>query len=155
MCVAKCNTVGHSARACKAPQLQQRMVRGEREPENDHSQSDAPMAADGDRHADNGDDECDQLNRTNDCEPDDNMSMTTTMQIAILMITTTKMTTMTLSKYLSAAMILCANHARTSAIVRIEITDVQTTIALTATSKGTPKDFARMCSVRIAIFLVT
>ena len=71
---SKCNTVGHSARACKAPQLQQRMVRGEREPENDHSQSDAPMAADGDRHADDGDDECDQLNRTNDCEPDDNMS---------------------------------------------------------------------------------
>ena len=55
------------------------------------------------------------------------MSMMTTMQIAILMITTTKMTTMTtmmLSKYLSAAMILCANHAGTSAIVRIEITDV-------------------------------
>ena len=40
-------------------------------------------------------------------------------------------------------------------IVRIEITDVQTTIALTATSKGAPKDFARMFSVRIAIFLVT
>jgi hypothetical protein len=84
--------------------------------------------------------------------------MMTTMPSAILMITTTNMTTMTtmmLSKYLSAAMILCANHAGTSAIVRIEITDVQTTIALTATSKGTPKDFARMCSVRIAIFLVT
>jgi hypothetical protein len=31
------------------------------------------MAADGDRHADDGDDECDQLNRTNDCEPDENM----------------------------------------------------------------------------------
>jgi hypothetical protein len=68
----KCNTVGHSARACKAPQLQQRLVRGERELENDHSQSDAPMATDGDKHAD--DDECDQLNRTNDHEPDDNMS---------------------------------------------------------------------------------
>ena len=68
----KCNTVGHSARACKAPKLQQRMVRGEREPENDHSQSDAPMATDGDKHADEDDDECDQLNRTN--EPDDNMS---------------------------------------------------------------------------------
>jgi hypothetical protein len=84
--------------------------------------------------------------------------MMTTMPIAILMITTTNMTTMTmmmLSKYLSAAMILCANHAVTSAIVRIEITDVQTTIALTTTSKGAPKDFARMCSVRIAIFLVT
>jgi hypothetical protein len=52
-------------------------------------------------------------------------------------------------------MILCANHAGTSAIVRIAITNVQTTNALTATSKGTPKDFARMCSVRIAIFLVT
>ena len=46
------------------------MVRGEREPENDHSQSDAPMAADGDNHADDGDDECDQLNRTYDREPD-------------------------------------------------------------------------------------
>jgi hypothetical protein len=76
----------------------------------------------------------------------------------MLMITTTKMTTMTtmmLSKYLSAAMILCANHAGTSAIVRIAITNVQTTIAPTATSKGTPKDFARMCSVRIATCLVT
>ena len=50
------------------------MVRGEREPENDRSQSDAPMATDGDMHADDGDDECDQLNRTNDHEPDDNMS---------------------------------------------------------------------------------
>ncbi len=69
----------------------------------------------------------------------------TTMPIAILMITTTNMTTMTmmmLSKYLSAAMILCANHAGTSAIVRIEITDVQTTIALTATSNlGRTKRF--------------
>ena len=50
------------------------MVRGEREPENDHSKSDAPMAADGDSHADDGDDECDQLNRTYDREPDDDMS---------------------------------------------------------------------------------
>jgi hypothetical protein len=50
------------------------MVRDEREPENDHSQSDAPMATDGDRHADDGDDECDQLNKTNDREPDDSMS---------------------------------------------------------------------------------
>ena len=50
------------------------MVRGEREPENDHSQSDSPMAADGDNHADDGDDECDQLNRTYDREPDDDMS---------------------------------------------------------------------------------
>jgi hypothetical protein len=50
------------------------MVRGEREPENDHSQSDAPMAADGDSHADDGDDECDQLNRTYDREPGDDMS---------------------------------------------------------------------------------
>jgi hypothetical protein len=74
------------------------------------------------------------------------------------MITVTKMTTMTtmmLSKNSSAAMILCANHAGTSAIVRIAITNVQTTNALTATSKGTPKDFARMCSVRIATCLVT
>ncbi len=70
---SKCKTVGHSARACKAPQLQRRMVRGERELENDHSQSDAPMATDDDKHADDGDDECDQLNRTNDCEPDENM----------------------------------------------------------------------------------
>ena len=70
---SKCNTVGHSARACKAPQLQQRMVRGEREPEKDHIQSDAPMATDGDRHADDDDEECDQLNRTYDHEPD-NMS---------------------------------------------------------------------------------
>ena len=56
----------------------------------------------------------------------------TTMPIAIFMITTTNMTTMTtmmLSKYLSAAMILCANHAGTSAIVRIAITNVQTTTA--------------------------
>ena len=53
---SKCKGIGHSARACKAPQLQQRMVRGERVPENDHIQSDAPMATDGDRHAD--DDEC-------------------------------------------------------------------------------------------------
>jgi hypothetical protein len=36
---------------------------------------------------------------------------------------------MMLSKYLSAAMILCANHAGTSAIVRIAITNVQTTTA--------------------------
>ncbi len=50
------------------------MVRGEREPESDHSQSDAPMANDGDKHADDDDDECDQRNRTNDHEPDDNMS---------------------------------------------------------------------------------
>ena len=50
------------------------MVRGEREPENYRSQSDAPMATDGDRHANDDDDECDQLNRTNDHEPDDNMS---------------------------------------------------------------------------------
>ena len=71
---SKCNTVGHSARACKAPQLQQRMVRGEREPEKDHIQSDAPMATGGDKHADDDDDECDQRNRTNDHEPDDNMS---------------------------------------------------------------------------------
>jgi hypothetical protein len=47
------------------------------------------------------------------------------------------------------------NRAGTVATVRIEITDVQTTNALTASSKGTPKDFARMCSVRIAIFFVT
>ena len=32
------------------------------------------MAADGDRHANDNDDECDQLNKTNDYEPDDNMS---------------------------------------------------------------------------------
>jgi hypothetical protein len=32
------------------------------------------MAADGDSHADDGDDECDQLNRTYDREPDDDMS---------------------------------------------------------------------------------
>jgi len=50
------------------------MVRDERELENDHSKSDAPMATDGDRYADDGDDECDQLNRTNDRESDDNMS---------------------------------------------------------------------------------
>ena len=50
------------------PDLQQRMARDERELENDHSESDAPMATDGDRYADDGDDECDQLNRTNDCE---------------------------------------------------------------------------------------
>ena len=31
------------------------------------------MAADCDMHAEDGDDECDQLNRTNDCEPDENM----------------------------------------------------------------------------------
>ena len=49
------------------------MIRGEREPEKDHIQSDAPMATDGDRHADDDDEECDQLNRTNDHEPD-NMS---------------------------------------------------------------------------------
>ena len=50
------------------------MVRGEREPENDRSQSDAPMATEGDRHADDGDDECDQLNRTIVREADENMS---------------------------------------------------------------------------------
>ena len=50
------------------------MVRGEREPEKDHIQSDAPMATGGDKHADDDDDECEQLNRTNDHEPDDNMS---------------------------------------------------------------------------------
>jgi hypothetical protein len=32
------------------------------------------MAADGDSHADDGDDECDQLNRTYDREPGDDMS---------------------------------------------------------------------------------
>jgi hypothetical protein len=62
---------------------------------------------------------------------------------------------MMLSKCFSAAMILCANHAGTLATVRIVITNAQTTTALTATSKGTPKDFARMCSVRIATCLVT
>ena len=67
MC-SKCNTIGHSARACKAPQLQQRTLRGERELENEHSQSDAPMAADGDRHAINS------VNRTNDREPEDKRS---------------------------------------------------------------------------------
>ena len=41
---------------------------------NDHSPSDAAMATDGDRHADDDDDECDQLNRTHDHAPDDNMS---------------------------------------------------------------------------------
>jgi hypothetical protein len=46
------------------------------------------------------------------------------------------------------ATFLCANRAGTVATVRIEITDVQTTNALTAASKGTSKDFARMCSVR-------
>jgi hypothetical protein len=48
----------------------------EREPENDLSQSDAHMANDGDRHANEGDDECDRLNRTNhDHEPDsDNLN---------------------------------------------------------------------------------
>ena len=70
---SKCKGIGHAARACKAPQLQQRMVRGEREAENHHSQSDAPMVVDGDGHAEDGDDACDQLNRTNDHEPDDNM----------------------------------------------------------------------------------
>ncbi len=56
-----CNTVGHSARACKAPELQQRLVRGdsEREPEKGHIQSDAPMTTDGpgDSHADDDDEE--------------------------------------------------------------------------------------------------
>ena len=61
---SKCKGVGHSARACKATQLQQQMVRGEREPESDHSQTDAPMATGGDKHADDDDDECDQLNST-------------------------------------------------------------------------------------------
>ena len=56
------------------PSCKQRRFRGEREPENGRSQSDAPMATDGDRHANDDDDECDQLNRTNDHEPDDNMS---------------------------------------------------------------------------------
>ena len=50
--------------------------------------------------------------------------------------------------YLLVATFLCANRAGTVATVRIEITDVNTTNALTAASKGTPKDFARMCSVR-------
>ena len=68
---SKCNIIGHSARACKAPQLQQRLVRGEREPEKDRIQSDEPMATEGDRHADDDDEECDQLNRTNDHEADD------------------------------------------------------------------------------------
>ena len=52
-------------------------------------------------------------------------------------------------------MILCASHAGTLATVRIEIADVQTTNALIAASKDTAGGFARMCSVRIAIFLVT
>ena len=39
------------------------------------------------------------------------------------------------------ATFLCANRAGTVATVRIEITDVQTTNALTAASKGTSKDF--------------
>ena len=41
-------------------------------------------------------------------------------------------------------MILCANRAGTSAIVRIEIADVQTTTALTAASKDMARGFARM-----------
>jgi hypothetical protein len=132
------------------------MVRGERKPENNHSQSDAPMATGGDDHGGDDDDECDQLNRTNDHEFDDNIM--TTMPIAMLLITTTTMTTMTTmmkSKYISSAMILFASRAGTLAIVRVEITDVQTTTALTAASKDTARGFARMCSVITAIFLVT
>jgi hypothetical protein len=56
--------------------------------------------------------------------------MMTTMPIAMLMITATTMTTMMLTWHLTAAMILCANHAGTSAIVRIAITNVQTTSAV-------------------------
>ena len=52
-------------------------------------------------------------------------------------------------------MFRCASHAGTLATVRIEIADVQTTNALIAASKDTSGGFARMCSVRIAIFLVT
>jgi hypothetical protein len=47
-----------------------------------------------------------------------------------------------LSKYLSAAMILCANHAGTSAIVRIAITNVQTTIAVLI--DGTAQHWTRL-----------
>ena len=105
------------AQRAKAPQFQERMVRGERKPENDHSQSDARMAADGDGHADEDDAECDKLNRTNDHwhEPDNIMVImtVTTMPIAMLMITTTKMTTMMRRKPVSTAMVLCANRAGT------------------------------------------
>jgi hypothetical protein len=91
----------------------------------------------------------------------------TTMPIAMLMITTTKTTTMTtkmlmkpmttmmLRKHTMTAMFRCASHAGTLATVRIEIVDVQTTNALIAANKDTSGGFARMCSVRIAIFLVT
>ncbi len=152
---SKCNTVGHSARACKAPQLQQQMVRGEREPEHEHSESGAPMATDGDMHADEDDDERDQLNRTSDHEPDDNTSNDDADADIDVNDHSDKMTTMMLSKYISSAMILCANRAGTLAIVRIEITDVQTTTALTAKSRDTGRGLARMCSARTAIFLVT
>jgi hypothetical protein len=65
------------------------------------------------------------------------------------------MTTMMLRKHTLTAMFRCASHAGTLATVRIEIADVQTTNALIAASKDTSGGFARMCSVRIAIFLVT
>ena len=74
------------------------------------------------------------------------------MPIAMLMVTTTKMM---LRKHTLTAMFRCAIRAGTLATVRIEIADVQTTNALIAASKDTPGGFARMCSVRIAIFWVT
>ena len=55
------------------------------------------MATDGDRHADDGDDECDQRNRTNDREPDDDMSNDDDDAIAMLMITAPTMTAMMLT----------------------------------------------------------
>jgi hypothetical protein len=51
------------------------------------------------------------------------------------------------------ATFLCANRAGTVATVRIEITDVQTTNALTAAHQKILPGCA--VSVRIAIFLVT
>jgi hypothetical protein len=88
------------------------------------------MAADGDGHANEDNAECDQLNRINDHwhKPDNIMKSNndrdsrTTMPIAMLMITTTKMTTMMRRKPVSTAMFLCENRAGTSAIIRIEIT---------------------------------
>ena len=85
-------------------------------------------------------------NRSNDHEADD-MSNNDDDADAMLMITT--------RKHKLTAMFRCASHSGTLATVRIEIADVQTTNALIAASKDTSGGFARMCSVRIAIFLVT
>ena len=116
------------------------------------------MATDGDRHADDGDDECDQLNRPNDHEPDDNVSKGDNdadrdlndhndkdddddeddAEVALI----------------GGDVPVCKSCGNFGHRTHRDHRCPDHQCAHVA-SKGTPKDFARMCSVRIAIFLVT